>query len=166
MNTTTIITTKKNAASTKSVYFTFNFFEKTIVGKDVDFELAGNPNNPQYAELMERMNAQPTFALFKVETERKTKRTYSGLSRELMFDYLTLHEEQDMLKKFAEMKDDHVAYPAIKSWFLEAYPKFDVKKAKNEVRTARLTTTKVKYKAVKKDASKAPIDFTAKAVNQ
>lgn len=165
------ITMNTTIITTKSVYFTYDFFNRTIVGTDVNFELAGNPNTTQYAELMERMSAQPTFALFKVETERKVKRTYSGLSRELMFDYLTLHEEQDMLKKFAEMKDDHVAYPAIKSWFLEAYPKFNVEKAKKEVQAARLMKTKVKYKATKKDASKkdaskAPIDFPAKAVNQ
>lgn len=134
-----------------TVCFTYNHISKTIVGTDVNFDKAGNPYNPQYVELMKRMEEQPTYTLAPIATTKKVKRTYAGLTRELMVEYLEIQKEafyDSALEELRRMKNDEVAYPAIKSWFLDIFPRFDVDKAKKEIRASRLQGAKEKYRVI------------------
>ena len=55
--------------------------------------------------------------------------------------------------KFAEMKakqeKKELRFSIIKSWFLELFPKFDVKKAKKEIREKKFKDAKAPYKVMK-----------------
>jgi Spy/CpxP family protein refolding chaperone len=55
--------------------------------------------------------------------------------------------------KFAEMKakkeKKEMAFATIKSWFLELFPKFNVNKAKMEIKAKKLEKAKDPYKVVK-----------------
>ena len=54
-----------------------------------------------------------------------------------------------MMKQLQKMKEDGTGFPAMKSWFLDLFPKFNVEKARKEIREYRLGNVKAKYKVVK-----------------
>ena len=64
----------------------------------------------------------------------------------LMYDYIDCFGSEEMMEKFNEMKKNGTRFPAIKSWFLDLFPKFNVEKAKKEIRECRLGLIKAKYK--------------------
>ena len=148
------------AASTQTAaYFTFNHINKTIVGTEFNFKMAGNPIKPQYNALMTAMEMQPTYALEPIPSKKKVekKQSYEGLTMHLMEEYLNIAYEGELAeearKQFAAMKAKHelkeLAYPTIKSWFLDLFPKFNVEKAIKEVQKHRLGKVKAKYRPVK-----------------
>ena len=146
------------------VRFTIDFVNQKIVGTEYNFKKAGIPGTEQYNELLTRMAAHPGFGYQMVKPE-KEKKTYKGLSRELMYDYLTVMGEDDMLAQLVQMKQDKVAYPTIKSWFLDKFPHFNVNKAKRYIDSVNLKSVKRKYKVIKASAKPSTISLP-KAVNE
>ena len=65
-NTTSTINNTRTAT-----YFTYDHFGKKIVGSELNFKKSGNPNNPQYAALMEAMAAHPIYDLSAVAPKVK-----------------------------------------------------------------------------------------------
>ena len=139
-----------------ATYFTYDHFGKKIVGSELNFKKSGNPNNPQYAALMAAMAAHPNYELSAV-APKKEKQTYEGLTLTLMEEYLNLVYEDELAdvarEKFADMKakklNKKLAFATIKSWFLELFPKFNVNKAKMEIRAKKLARSKEPYKVIK-----------------
>ena len=139
-----------------ATYFTFDHFNKKIVGSELNFKKSGNPNFPQYEALMSAMAAHPNYELFAV-APKKEKQTYEGLTLTLMEEYLNLVYEDELAdvarEKFAEMKakklNKKLAFATIKSWFLELFPKFNVNKAKMEIRAKKLARSKEPYTVIK-----------------
>ena len=145
------------AASTQTAaYFTFNHINKTIVGTEYNFKMAVNPIKPQYNALMTAMEMQPTYALEPIPSKKKVekKQSYEGLTMHLMEEYLNIAYEGELAeearKQFAAMKAKHelkeLAYPTIKSWFLDLFPKFNVNKAKEQISEKKLENNKACYK--------------------
>jgi hypothetical protein len=66
-----------------------------------------------------------------------------------MYDYIDCFGSEEMMEKFNEMKANGTRFPVIKSWFLDLFPKFNVEKAKKEIRECRLGIIKAQYKVVK-----------------
>ena len=139
-NTTSTINNTRTAT-----YFTYDHFGKKIVGSELNFKKSGNPNNPQYAALMAAMAAHPNYELSAVAPKVK-KQTYAGLNCELITEYVELFGNEAQKAELDQMVNDNEAYPAIKSWFLDLFPKFNVEKAKKEIREYRLGRVKAKYK--------------------
>jgi hypothetical protein len=81
--------------STAVVRFTIDFVNQKIVGTEYNFKKAGIPGTEQYKELLTRIAAHPGFGYQMVKPE-KEKKTYKGLSRELMYDYLFVKGEEDL----------------------------------------------------------------------
>ena len=150
---------EKNATAMTANYFTFNHINKTIVGSEFNFKMSGNPTKPQYEELMAAMAMQPNYTLAPIASKKKVeqKQSYEGLTMEVMEEYLNLVYEGELATearaKFAEMKakkeEKKIAYPTIKSWFLDLFPKFNVNKAKMEIKAKKLDNAKAPYKVVK-----------------
>lgn len=138
-------------ATVSTTYFTYDHLNKKIIGTELNFRKSGIPGSEQDNELMARIEEHPTYT-FHVIKPAKQKNSYKGLTRELMYDYLDIQKDdisKDLLTQLEQMKKDGVGYPAIKSWFLDAFPKFNVEKAKKDVRAARLGGVKKKYKTIK-----------------
>lgn len=162
MNTNTTNTTAPR-------YFRFDLIHQQILGSELNFQRAGNPNSKQYKELMALQAMQPTFKLAPIAPKKKVeKKTYAGMDKALMKEYLTATNQEGLLEQFNKMVNDGIRFPAIKSWFLEKYPKFDVEKAKREIRKANLEGIKGKYKvvAIKASGSTTPVINLPTAANQ
>ena len=151
--------TNTNSSSNNTrtaAYFTYDHFGKKIIGSELNFKKAGVPGSDQYNALMSAMDAHPNYTLFAV-APKKEKQTYAGLTIDLMEEYLNLVYEGELADvaraKFAEMKakklNKELAFATIKSWFLELFPKFNVNKAKLEIRAKKLAKAKAPYKVVK-----------------
>ena len=120
-------------------------------------------------ELLARMAGQPTYTFEVIATEKKPeKRSYAGLTMDLMEDYLAIweHELADSARaKFAEMKakqeKKELRFSFIKSWFLEEFKHFNVNQAKTQIAKHELADRKatvrkvVKAKMVKAEEAKA-----------
>ena len=150
-------TTIKTASISKKFAFTYDHPNQKIVGTDINFQKAGIPGSALEKELLARMAGQPTYTFEVITTDKKPeKRSYAGLTMDLMEDYLAIweHELADTARaKFAEMKakqeKKELRFSFIKSWFLELFPKFDVKKAKKEIREKKFKDAKAPYKVIK-----------------
>ena len=137
--------------TTSTTYFTYDHLTKKIVGTELNFRKSGNPGSEQDIELMARIAEHPNYD-FHVIKPAKQKNSYKGLTRALMYDYLDIQKDElskDLMAQLEQMKKDGVGYPAIKSWFLDAFPQFNVTKAEKAVREARLGGVKKKYKTIK-----------------
>ena len=154
----------KSASISAPKFFRFNILNDTIEGSEFNFKKAGDPTSAQYAELMALKATQPTFKFAPIASTKKVekKQSYEGLTIDLMEAYLDIYEgemAEDARAKFAEMKEKKeqkkMAYPTIKSWFLELFPKFNVNKAKLEIKAKKLESAKAPYKVVKAKKVKA-----------
>ena len=141
------------ATTSKKFAFTFDHFNKTIVGTDINFKKSGIPGSKEEQELMARIKAQPTYTMYVIPTEKKpAKKTYAGLTRELMREYIEVQEikaKEDLLAQLDKMIADKMAYPTIKSWFLEEFKGFNVNKAKTLIKDKKLIAVKAKVRLVK-----------------
>ena len=158
-------TTSTNNTRT-ATYFTYDHFNKKIVGSELNFKKSGNPNNPQYNALIDAMNAHPTYALSAIAPKVK-KQTYAGLNFELMMDYVEYKGNETQKAEFAEIVDSNDSYPTIKSWFVENFKVgFSVEKAKREIAEYKLNARKAKVRtAVRVKTAKAtPATVEAPAV--
>ena len=132
-------------------FFRFNILNDTIEGSEFNFKMSGNPTKPQYEALMTAMEMHPNYTLAPIASTKKVekKQTYKGLSMELMADYIRIAGTEQSKAEFKHMVEGKTAYPTIKSWFLELFPKFDVKKAKKEIREKKFKDAKAPYKVIK-----------------
>ena len=134
-----------NEITSPAPYFWYNHLRKKIVGKELNFRKSGNPGSKQDKELMSRIKEHPNYT-FCVIKPKKEKNSYKGLKRELMYDYIDCFGSKEMMEQLQKMKEDGTGFPAMKSWFLDLFPKFNVEKAKKEIREYRLGHVKAKYK--------------------
>ena len=154
--------TQKNFAMT-ATYFTFNHFDKTIVGSEFNFKMSGNPTKPQYEALMNAMAMHPNYTLAPIASTKKAtkKQTYKGLNMELMAFHISQKGNEEIKAEFTHMVEEKVAYPTIKSWFLEEFKHFNVNQAKTQIAKHELADRKatvrkvVKAKMVKAEEAKA-----------
>ena len=177
MNTTTNI-----AAETASVNFIFDHINKQIVGTRKAFDLSGNPNSSLYKELMARIAQQPTYTYRVVERKKSEgKKTYEGLTYNLMIDYLDAvseelefndpeksKEAEELRNSLDQMKKDGIPFGRRKKIFLEKYPNFSVNKAQELIKEHNFQALKVRYRIVrinKKEKGINPVSLN-KAVNE
>ncbi len=141
------------ATTSKKFAFTYNHITKKIVGTDVAFAKAGIPGSVLEQELLARMEGQPTYTFEVIETVKKpAKKTYAGLTQELMREYIEAQEEkakEDLIAQLDEMIAKKISYPTIKSWFLEEFKGFNVNKAKTLIKDKKLISVKAKVRLVK-----------------
>ena len=158
--TNNTITTNTNNTRT-ATYFTYDHFNKKIVGSELNFKKSGNPNNPQYKALMNAMANHPTYTLSAVAPKVK-KQTYAGLTCELMREYVQIKGTPAQLKELDNLIDNNEAYPTIKSWFLDYFKcGFTVEKAKSVVAHHKLNARKAKVRV--KVAPAAVVEMPAAA---
>ncbi len=141
--------TQKNFAMT-ATYFTFNHFDKTIIGSEFNFKMSGNPTKPQYEALMTAMEMHPNYTLAPIASTKKVekKQTYKGLSFELMMDYVEFKGNEIQKAEFEEIVSSNATYPTIKSWFLDNFKVgFTVEKATREIAQHKLGERKAKVRA-------------------
>jgi hypothetical protein len=174
MNTTTTSSVVNSTAAINftedkkvALYFTVDFINEKICGKEINFKYAGTPGTSQYKELMAIRATHPGFGLNPIKP-KKVKQTYAGLNKELMREYIMIQEaHEEVLAQFEKQVQDNVHTSTIKSWFLDLYKGFDVKRAVNQIKAFNLATTKRKYavKVVAKSASNSTLTLP-KAGNQ
>ncbi|MBR5480816.1 MAG: hypothetical protein IKU85_03850 [Bacteroidaceae bacterium] len=146
-------------ASVSTTFFTFDHIDRKIIGTELNFKKSGVPGSEQDKELMCRIKEHPNYD-FKVIKPTKEKKSYKGLKRELMYDYIDCFGTDEMMKQFQQMKADGTAFATMKSWFLDLFPKFNVEKAKKDIQKHRLGNVKAKYKVVKKNTTKPAANIT------
>ena len=146
-----------SATTSTKFAFTYDHVNQKIVGTDINFQKAGIPGSALEKELISRMEARPAYGFTIIPTEKKpAKRSYAGLTMELMEEYLNIWDNElaeEARSQFAKMKEKNkekkMTFGAIKSWFLDLFPKFDVKKAKKEIKEKQFKDVKAPYKVVK-----------------
>ena len=138
--------------SASATYFTFNHINKTIVGSEFNFKMSGNPTKPQYEALMNAMAMHPNYTLAPIASQKKAtkKQTYKGLNMELMAFHITQKGNEEAKAEFAHMVEQKVAYPTIKSWFLELYPTIEVAKTQRAMAQKDLADRKATVRKVVK----------------
>ena len=103
------------ATTSKKFAFTYNHITKKIVGTDVAFAKAGIPGSALEKELLARMEGQPTYTFEVIETVKKpAKKTYAGLTQELMREYIEAQEEkakEDLIAQLDDMIAKKISYP-------------------------------------------------------
>ena len=110
--------------------FNYDFANKAIVGTKSSIARANKGLNPEYAELTAKLEKHPDFVVKeKVINSNPTKKTYSKLTLQRMYDYISLlpnSEEKltefNAIQKVAEARG--AKYPLTKKWFLATYPEF------------------------------------------
>ena len=137
-----------NEVASPAPYFWYDHPHKKIVGKELNFRKSGIPGSKQDKELMARIAEHSNYT-FHIIKPKKEKKSYKGLKRELMFDYIDCFGSKEMMEQLQKMKEDGTGFPAMKSWFLDLFPKFNVEKAIKEVQKHRLGKVKAKYRPVK-----------------
>lgn len=137
-------TSSTSTSARSNIYFTCNHIGKTIDGTEYHFNKASIPGTVQYKQLMERMNAHPTYTLNPISTKKtSSKRTYAGLNSKLIKEYISIQKNREELEaEYKALIDTEVGFPTVKSWFLDKYPKFNVNKAENEIRAYKLKERK------------------------
>ena len=145
------ITTSSSTSTTKTaIYFTFDHFNKKIVGTEQNFMKSGISGTAQYNALMAAMSAHPNYELSAMAPKVK-KQTYAGLNFELMMDYVEVKGNEVQKAEFEQHVNDGDSYPTIKSWFLDNFKRgFTVEKAKREIAECRLSAKKEKVRTVVK----------------
>lgn len=145
---------KKNVKATVSAtYFTYDHINKKIDGTMENFELSGIPGSAQDLALMACRKEHPDYD-FRIVKLKKEKRSYKGLTRELMYDYIDCFGTDEMMKHFETMKNENSSFGSMKSWFLGQFPVISAERAKKEIQQYRLDMFKEKYKVTVRPSSK------------
>ena len=141
-------TTSSSISTTKTaIYFTFDHFNKKIVGTEQNFKKSSISGTAQYNALMAAMSAHPNYELSAMAPKVK-KQTYKGLNFELMMDYVEFKGNEIQKAEFEEIVSSNATYPTIKSWFLDNFKVgFTVEKATREIAQHKLGERKDKVRA-------------------
>ena len=141
-------TTSSSSTTIKTAtYFTFDHFNKKIVGTEQNFKKSGISGTAQYNALMAAMKAHPNYELSAMAPKVK-KQTYKGLNFELMMDYVEFKGNEIQKAEFEEIVSSNATYPTIKSWFLDNFKVgFTVEKATREIAQHKLGESKDKVRS-------------------
>ena len=156
--TTSSFVSASNTTIATPKFFRFNMINDTIEGSEFNFKKAGNPASEQYAELMQFKAIQPSFKFAPIASTKKVekKQTYKGLNTKMMSDYIALVGTDVQKETIKHMVDKKVAYPTMKSWFLEEFKGFNVNKANTMIAKGNLNAKKATVrKVVKANMAKA-----------
>lgn len=78
--------------------FAYDFTNHTIVATKATLKKASNPTTDEYKTLIKMIEAQPTFRVVeKVIKNSGNKKTYSGLTLEMMAEYIMSQQNSDKL---------------------------------------------------------------------
>ena len=141
------MTNNTNTNNTRTItpsinFFTFDHFNKKIVGTEQNFKKAGIPDSIQYKSLMEAIRRHPNYELSAVAPKVK-KQTYAGLTTDLMREYVEIKGTSEQKEELEALIEKNEAYPTIKSWFLDYFKcGFSVEKAKNMIAYHKLSARK------------------------
>ena len=150
-NTNTSNATVRTTAA--AAYFTFDHFNKKIVGTEQNFKKSGNSTTPQYASLMAAMELHPNYELSAI-APKKEKQSYKGLNAELITEYVEVFGNEAQKAELAELINNDEAHATIKSWFLDYFKcGFSVEKAKEMIAYHKLNARKSKVRATVKARS-------------
>jgi len=139
--------------------FAYDFINNTIVASKTTLKKAGKPGTPEYKELIKMIAKQPTCRVVEKEIAvNGTKKTYHGLTMEVMKTHIEKQENKDtLMAEFEEaMKFGKSKYPLAKKWFLEQFPNFKITEGKKAVSNAKIAKAKAnaKIRLVKTSAEK------------
>ena len=110
--------------------FTFDFVKKTIVGSKRSIERANKGLSPEYEELVEMLEKQPTFKVkAKKIKSNDSKKKYTNLTFNRMEEYIRLQpNSKELMVEFNRVKEIAEAkgakYPLTKKWFLSTFPEY------------------------------------------
>lgn len=130
--------------------FAYDFTNSTIVASKTTLKKAGNPTTPEYKALMKMIAGQPTFRVVeKVIKNNGRKKTYNGLTLEMMKTHIEKQENSEFLMaEFNEaQKQGKSKYPLAKKWFLEQFPNFKITEGKKAIGDAKIAKVKANAKA-------------------
>ena len=144
------MSTATMSAMSATTCFTFDHIGKKILGSEFNFKMSGNPAKPQYEALMNAMERHPNYTLSPIISTKKVaqKKTYAGLTLKLMQDYIDMVDNELNKATLNQMIAEKNTYPTIKSWFLEEFKDFNVKKAEREIAKQTLERTKATVRKV------------------
>ena len=116
---------------------TINAIEKTITVSKAFYNKASKYGTDEYSKLRSAIQENPEF---KIVFKTIEKKTYGGLTFEVMEAYIkTQKDSETTLKEFAAVKTiaetKGSKYPLTKKWFLKTFPAFkvaDVSKSETE----------------------------------
>lgn len=131
--------------------FAYDFTNNTIVASKTTLKKAGNPTTPEYKALMKMIAGQPTFRVVeKVIKDNGRKKTYNGLTLEMMKTHIEKQENSEFLMaEFNEaQKQGKSKYPLAKKWFLEQFPNFKITEGKKAIGDAKIAKVKTNAKIV------------------
>lgn len=131
--------------------FAYDFTNSTIVASKTTLKKAGNPTTPEYKALMKMIAGQPTFRVVeKVIKDNGCKKTYNGLTLEMMKTHIEKQENSEFLMaEFNEaQKQGKSKYPLAKKWFLEQFPNFKITEGKKAIGDAKIAKVKTNAKIV------------------
>lgn len=131
--------------------FAYDFTNSTIVAFKTTLKKAGNPTTPEYKALMKMIAGQPTFRVVeKVIKDNGRKKTYNGLTLEMMKTHIEKQENSEFLMaEFNEaQKQGKSKYPLAKKWFLEQFPNFKITEGKKAIGDAKIAKVKTNAKIV------------------
>ena len=101
--------------------------------------------------LMKMIAGQPTFRVVeKVIKDNGRKKTYNGLTLEMMKTHIEKQENSEFLMaEFNEaQKQGKSKYPLAKKWFLEQFPNFKITEGKKAIGDAKIAKVKTNAKIV------------------
>lgn len=163
----TINSSSKNTVRSAAAFFTFDHFNKKIVGSELNFKKSGIPGSAQYNALMAAMDAHPNYTLSAV-APKKEKQSYKGLNSPLVTEYVEIKGNEEQKAELQQLIDNNEAFPTIRSWFLDNFKAgFTVEKAKREIAEYKLNARKARVRtAVRvKSVKAAPAAETPAVIN-
>ena len=114
--------------------FAVNFAENTIVASKTTLKKASIPNSPEYKELMELVKQMPDFTITEKKIKKSaSKKTYEGLNKNFIMQYLSIQNNAEELKKQYEKAAELGKFPLVRKWFLNTFENFDMDTAKKEI---------------------------------
>lgn len=122
----------------KSRFFV-DFQNNAIVGSKTTLKKASIPGSPEYKELMKLVKEHVTFAVIEKEIKKaEGKKTYVGLNKSFMLDYINTQENSENLTKEFEQALKIGKFPLVRKWFLDTFKNFDIEIAKEEITKRKL----------------------------
>lgn len=132
----------------KSRFFV-DFQNNAIVGSKTTLKKASIPGSPEYKELMKLVKQHVTFVVVEKEIKKaEGKKTYVGLNKSFMLDYINTQENSEHLKKEFGQALRIGKFPLVRKWFLNTFKDFDMEAAKEAIDEA--TFAKIAKNAIEK----------------
>ena len=119
--------------------FKVNFAESTIIASKTTLKKASVPNSPEYKELMKLMKQNPSFTVeAKVIKEANGKKTYKGLTNELIKKFISIQPNSNELNKQFEKATEMGKFPLVRQWFLDTFKGFTMEDIKEAIAKATI----------------------------